>query len=285
MPRPARSARSEANTADNTADNAANNTTDSGGEEKAQRGIQSVEVGGRFLRALADVRMPMTLADLAASVQIAPAQAHTYLVSLVRLGLIKRDHLSGRYEPGPLALQLGMLYLDHDPAYRAAVPLVAALARSCGFSVAICAAGPQGPTIVRYEHAGSPLHVNLHVGTVMSLSATATGRVFCAFLAPAQWQAIWEQQHAGDTPAIDATAFDATLAAIRERGIERSIDAPSPAVSSLSAPVLDARGRLRLALTVVGSTGTIDVDWRGPVAVALLDTAAAIRDAIAEPSE
>jgi DNA-binding IclR family transcriptional regulator len=258
----------------------ADNTPDAGGAEKAQRGIQSVEVGGRFLRALADVRAPMTLADLAASVGIAPPQAHTYLVSLVRLGLIKRDHLSGRYEPGPLALQLGMLYLDHDPAYRAAVPRVAALAASCGFSVAICAAGPQGPTIVRYAHAGSPLHVNLHVGTVMSLSATATGRVFCAFLPSGQWQAIWQQQHPGDTP---APAFDATLAAIRERGIERSIDAPSPAVSSLSVPVLDATGRLRLALTVVGSTGAIDVGWRGPVALALLDTAAAIRDAIRTP--
>ncbi|WP_373887610.1 IclR family transcriptional regulator [Cupriavidus basilensis] len=273
MPRPARSARSE------------DHMADAGGEEKAQRGIQSVEVGGRFLRALADVRAPMALAELAASVQIAPAQAHTYLVSLVRLGLIKRDHLSGRYEPGPLALQLGMLYLDHDPAYRAAVPRVAALAGSCGFSVAICAAGPQGPTIVRYAHAGSPLHVNLHVGTVMSLSATATGRVFCAFLPPGQWQAIWAQQHAGDTPAVDATAFAAELAAIRERGIERSIDAPSPAVSSLCVPVLDASGRLRLALTVVGSTGAIDVGWRGPVAVALLDTAAAIRDAIAATTE
>ena len=260
----------------------ADNTSDAGGAEKAQRGIQSVEVGGRFLRALADVRAPMTLADLAAAVQIAPAQAHTYLVSLVRLGLIKRDHLSGRYEPGPLALQLGMLYLDHDPAYRAAVPRVAGLAASCGFSVAICATGPQGPTIVRYAHAGSPLHVNLHVGTVMSLSATATGRVFCAFLPPGQWQAIWQQQQPGGMP--DA-AFGAILAAIRERGIECSIDAPSPAVSSLSVPVLDTSGRLRLALTVVGSTGAIDVDWHGTVALALLDTAAAIREAIAGTPE
>ncbi|MGO4327187.1 IclR family transcriptional regulator [Cupriavidus sp. 2TAF22] len=264
-------------------------TPDEGAAEKAQRGIQSVEVGGRFLRALADVRAPMTLVDLAASVQIAPAQAHTYLVSLVRLGLIKRDHLSGRYEPGPLALQLGMLYLDHDAAYRAAVPRVAGLAASCGFSVAICAAGPQGPTIVRYAHAGSPLHVNLHVGTVMSLSATATGRVFCAFLPPGQWQAIWQRQQAADTAAAGATAqagaFAATLAAIRERGIERSIDAPSPAVSSLSVPVLDEAGQLRLVLTVVGATGVIDVDWGGPVASALLATAAAIREAVAGTTE
>lgn len=244
--------------------------------EKRQRGIQSVEVGGRLLHALAAARGPLALSDLAASAELAPGQAHTYLVSLTRLGLIKRDELSGRYEPGPLSLRLGLLHLEHQPAFRAAVPRVAALAEAVGFNVAICIAGPQGPTIVRYQHAGFPLHVNLHVGTVMSLPATSTGRVFCAWLAPQQWQTMWARQ-AGSSDDVLATpaqrqAFDATLAEIRARGLERSIDAPSPAVSSMSAPVLDANGQLCLALTVIGSTGSIDVKWNGPIARALRET-------------
>lgn len=260
-------------------------SADSGkaGGDKTQRGIQSVEVGGRFLRALAQARRPMALAELAASTQIASAQAHTYLVSLTRLGLIKRDHISGHYEPGPLALQLGMLHLEHDPAYHAAVPRVQALAAAIGFSVAISLPTPQGPTIVRYEHAGSPLHVNLHVGTVMSLTATATGRVYCAFQPLPAWQAIWEQQRTAGAGDVALVGVDAALAAftdllspIRERGIERSIDAPSPAVSSLSVPVADAGGALRLVLTAIGPTGAINVNWDGPVARALRETAAAI---------
>jgi DNA-binding IclR family transcriptional regulator len=246
------------------------------GAGKQQRGIQSVEVGGRLLHALARARTPLALSDLAASADIAPGQAHTYLVSLTRLGLIKRDELSGRYEPGPLSLRLGLLHLENQPAFRAAVPRVAALAEEIGFSVAICIAGPQGPTIVRYEHAGFPLHVNLHVGTVMSLPATSTGRVFCAFLAPAALQAMWAHQSSANSdivPAATRASFDATLAAIRTRGIERGVDAPSPGISSLAAPVLDADGQLRLALTVIGPTGSIDVKWDGPVARALLSAA------------
>ena len=92
-----------------------------------------------------------------------------------------RDALTGNYEPGPLSLRLGLLNLEHQPAYRAAAPRVSALALATGMSVAVSVAGPQGPTIVRYERGGHPLHVNLHVGTVMSLSATSTGRVFRAF--------------------------------------------------------------------------------------------------------
>ncbi|WP_354684399.1 IclR family transcriptional regulator C-terminal domain-containing protein [Cupriavidus necator] len=252
--------------------------------DKAQRGIQSVEVGGRLLAALAAARAPMPLAALAEAAQLAPAQAHAYLVSLTRLGLIKRDHLSGRYEPGPLSLQLGMLHLEQDPAYRAAQPRVDALAQASGFSVAISIAGPQGPTIVRYVPASAPLHVNLHVGTVMALAATATGRVFCAFQPEDQWQPLWRAQQPGATEA-DLASFNASLQAIRERGIERSIDTPSPAVSSLSVPVLDATGALRLALTLVGSTGAIDVDWRGPAAQALQQAAADIGAALQQQQD
>lgn len=250
---------------------------------KPQRGIQSVEVGGRVLLALAQARAPLALSDLASAAQLAPGQAHAYLVSLSRLGLIKRDELSGRYEPGPLALRLGLLHLENQPAFRAAVPRVAALAEAIGFSVAICIAGPQGPTIVRYEHAGFPLHVNLHVGTVMSLPATSTGRVFCAYLPRETLDAMWANQsggaHRAMTPAAERAAFDASLDEIRARGLARSVDAPSPGISSLSAPVLDADGALSLALTVIGSTGSIDVAADGPIARALLATA---RDISAE---
>ncbi|MEW6341908.1 MAG: IclR family transcriptional regulator [Paraburkholderia sp.] len=250
---------------------------------KPQRGIQSVEVGGRLLHALAQARGPLALSDLAANAALTPGQAHTYLVSLTRLGLIKRDELTGRYEPGPLSLRLGLLHLEHQPAFRAAVPRVAALAEAIGFSVAICIAGPQGPTIVRYEHGGFPLHVNLHVGTVMSLPATSTGRVFCAYLPEETVQAMWinqSSQHGQSmTEPAGREAFEATLAALRERGLERSVDAPSPGISSLSAPVLDASGVLCLALTVIGSTGSIDVKWNGPTARALQAT---VRDISAE---
>jgi len=53
-------------------------------------------------------------------------------------------------------------------------------------------ATPEGPTIVHYAHAGKPLHVNLHVGTVMALADTATGRTCCAFQPVTAWQAQWE---------------------------------------------------------------------------------------------
>ncbi|QQK04471.1 helix-turn-helix domain-containing protein [Burkholderia anthina] len=249
---------------------------------KAQRGIQSVEVGGRLLDAFARRRKPLGLSELAGAADLSSAQAHTYLVSLTRLALVKRDAITGNYEPGPLSLRLGLMSIERQPAYRAALPHAAQLAETVGLSVALSVPGVLGPTIVRIEHGGYPLHVNLHVGSVMSLDTTATGRVFRAFGDPAQLDAMAASQAgAGDTlagaegeqPASDARAQQAELDAIRARGIERGVDRPSPGVSAMCVPVLDADGRLQLALTVIGPTGSIDVGWDGPIAAALRDAA------------
>ena len=68
-----------------------------------QRGIQSIEVGGALLKALAHHGRALPLKDLAAEAGMVPAKAHPYLVSFGKLGLIEQDAASGRYGLGPLA--------------------------------------------------------------------------------------------------------------------------------------------------------------------------------------
>nr|WP_198983129.1 IclR family transcriptional regulator [Herbaspirillum sp. ASV7] len=250
---------------------------------KTQRGIQSVEVAGRLLQALAAARQPMPLVELAGAAELSSAQAHTYLVSLLRLGLIKRTPGEGHYEAGPLALRLGMSRLTQAPAYRHAMPQVQQLSAATGYSVAVSLPTPEGPTIVHYAHAGNPLHVNLHVGTVMALGETATGRAYCAFQPQAAWQSLWEAQHPG-AGRTRWKAFVDELDAIRKRGLERAIDAPSPGVSSLCMPLLDAAGPLLLLVTVIGPTGAIDAGWRGSVARQLRQTIDAIATTMKENS-
>ncbi|WP_287497458.1 IclR family transcriptional regulator [Pandoraea sp. CB10b_02] len=241
--------------------------------QRASRGVQSVDVAARVLQALAQARRPLGPGDLAALAGLPPAQAHPYLVSLTRLGLLKRDPMSGDYAPGPMALRLALLHLENDPAYRAAVPRAVAFARETGFCVALSTLAPQGPLVVYFERAAFPLHVNLHVGSVMSLTTTSTGRAFCAFTPQTQWPQAWHEQMPADAPA--RASFEALLEETRTHGMSRSVNTPSPSVSSLCAPVFDASGRLRLALTAIGPTAALDVAWDGAAANALRATAAA----------
>ena len=101
------------------------------------RGIQSIEVGGRLVRALARVGEPMMLRDLAREAGMTPAKAHPYLVSFSRLGLVERNDIAGRYEVGALALELGLVSLRHLSAVRVAEPKIAALANEIKHPVSL----------------------------------------------------------------------------------------------------------------------------------------------------
>ena len=147
---------------------------------RGSRGIQSIEVGGRLLRALADHGRALSLKELAQAADMAPGKAHPYLVSFGKLGLIDQDS-TGRYGLGPLAMELGLISLQQYDPVRLAEPVLVELAQATAQSAAIALWGNHGPTIVRIEEAPSAVHVRMRPGTVTSLRNTATGKAFAAF--------------------------------------------------------------------------------------------------------
>ena len=248
--------------------------------ERGQRGIQSVEVGGQLLIALAHSGRPMALKDLAREAGMAPAKAHPYLVSFGKLGLIAQDEASGRYGLGPLALQLGLISLQQFDPVRMATPLLRELAQELGHTMAVAVWGNRGATIVRIEEAPSAVHVNMRHGTVMTLRGTASGMLFAAHLpreqvlatlADEQAAELRQQGHAVPSKlksSIDAS-FDATLSRIREQGVSRITDGAVPGVSAMAAPVFDESGAMVLSLTAIGPTAIFDTRVNGVVAAAL----------------
>ena len=144
--------------------------------ERDRRGIQSVEVGGQLLLALAHHGRAMPLKDLAREAGMSPAKAHPYLVSFGKLGLIEQDSASGHYGLGPLALQLGLISLQQADPVRIATPLIADLAQRLGHTVGIAVWGTRGPTFVRLEESPAAVHVNMRHGTVVSITLGAALR-------------------------------------------------------------------------------------------------------------
>ncbi|OUM03868.1 IclR family transcriptional regulator [Variovorax sp. JS1663] len=257
--------------------------SDSG--DRAQRGIQSIEVGGQLLRALVHHGRPMALKDLAREAEMSPAKAHPYMVSFGRLGLIEQDRASGHYLLGPLALQLGLISLQQADPVHLATPLVSALAQEIGHTTAIVVWGDRGATIVRVAESPAALHMSMRHGTVFSLASTASGRLFGAYLPPEEVKRMLEkdrrrekssgpapESHVGMPPAPpvpDWKGFEAQLHAVREHGMSRSDGEIVPGVSAMSAPVFDHTGAIALAITAIGTTAVFDASWDGPVARAL----------------
>lgn len=238
---------------------------------RPRRGIQSIEVGGRLLRALVQSGRPMALRDLSLAAAMPAAKAHPYLVSFGNLGLVAQDPLTGAYRLGPLALQLGLVALHGLDPVREALPEVGQLAARIEQAVAIAVWGNQGPTIVHYQESANPIHVNMRTGTVMSLVDTATGRLFAAFLPPKLSERLaHEEIHRRAESAAAARdlqrQFEQSLAEIRRRGLARAQGRPMPGINALCAPVFDHASAIVLVITAVGPAGSFDASWDGAIA-------------------
>jgi DNA-binding IclR family transcriptional regulator len=254
-------------------------------DTKAQRAIQSVEVGGRLLLALSQQPGAMTLKDLAALANLPASRAHPYLVSYGRLGLVTQDPLSGHYALGPAALQLGLAALRQTDPLRAVGPVADALASQTGQAVAVAVWGNLGPTVVRLQEARQPLHVALRAGSVMSVFGTATGRAFAAVL-PADRIAraldlpgsrgAARLHGAFDAPQALATEQASAQADYQRHGCTRAVGRPIPGVNAFSAPVFDHEGQCALVLTLLGHQDHVAPQWASPMAAAVKQAAAQV---------
>jgi DNA-binding IclR family transcriptional regulator len=251
-------------------------------ETNSQRAVQSVEVGGRLLLALADEPGPMSLKDLAARAELPPSRAHPYLVSYGRLGLVVQDEHSGRYALGPAALRLGLACLYQWDPFKAAEPVAERLAADSGPAVALAVWGNFGPTVVRMIDARQPLHVSMRAGTVMSMFGTATGRAFVGAMKKRRI----EQALAGPLgasglqPRLADAQLDAEIkpaaAELKARGVTRAMGRPIPGVNAFSAPVLDHEGQPVLVITALGHQDHFPSAWNSPMADAVRQAAADI---------
>ena len=59
------------------------------------------------------------------------------------------------------------------------------------------------------------------------------------------------------------------LAEVRQHVVSRTVNNPTPGVTSFAAPVFDYSGNMVLGVTLMGSSGTFDPDWNGPQAKAV----------------
>jgi DNA-binding IclR family transcriptional regulator len=122
--------------------------------------------------------------------------------------------------------------------------------------------------VVRLDEPRYPLHVNLRVGTVMSLFNTITGRVFAAYLPEKMVRTMLEDEHrrvvGGASASFDSPEVQVLLAEIRATGMGRGLSMPQPGVNTLCAPVFDAAGRIALVLTMIGPEGVFNAEIDGP---------------------
>lgn len=254
-------------------------------------GIQSIELGFHILKVLAQHGRPMMLKDLAAQAGMAPAKAHRYLVSFLRIGLVEQDRRSGRYDLGGWCLELGLAGLARLDPVRLAEPILEDLCEKIHETVALAVWGNQGATVVRWADAGGAVTVNLRPGAVMPLINSATGRAFAAFSKLPHLKALLQEElqanakTSGMAIGTVRSNLEKTLTEIRKRGIARASGSMTPGINGFSAPVYDHNGAMVATITALGSVGNFDNDWDSPLAQAIKAAGAELSHRLGAPAQ
>ena len=245
--------------------------TDTAADPPTGRGVQSVEVAGRILAVLAQSTRPMMLRDIAEAADMPPGQAHPYIVSFRKIGLVEQDLASGLYRLGWFALHLGLARLRAFEPYQLASEAIAGLAQSLDLGVAISVWGTYGPTVIRSIESSHNILTNSKPGTVLGLTGTATGKVWAAFL-PEQMAAkrIAAELKQGQ-PGVMLQELEQELAAIRARGYAGTDGFPWPGIAAACAPVFDHTGQMQLAVALLGPSSSLDCRSDSPQIAALLE--------------
>jgi DNA-binding IclR family transcriptional regulator len=185
-------------------------------EEKSRSGIQSIEVGFRLLDVLTKEPRAMMLRDLAQRAAMSPAKAHRYLVSFQRLGVVSQDPVSGRYELGGFALQMGLARLARVDGVKLARIALTGLRDRLDLTVGIAVWGNQGPTVVHWIESSHPAKASLKLGDVMPLLSSATGLLFAAYMPRGKTQAMLERELAASRRSLEDV--EPLLGDVREHG-------------------------------------------------------------------
>ncbi|SMF58404.1 transcriptional regulator, IclR family [Xaviernesmea oryzae] len=228
--------------------------------ESRGAGIQSLEKGLRVLTTIQHAGRPMRLNDIAAAAGMTPSMAHGYLVSLVRTGFVVQDRLSGLYDLGDAALQLGLASLSRTDFLGLARTAISELAAVLHETVTLAVWNGDAPVVVDKIEGRSDSVYEIKVGSLVRLWPTATGRVFMANLPQSEWEHhLRTMMRQGGEHEASIERFVADLTDVREKGYAATLPATVPDFSAIAVPVFDHRTHLKAVITVLGRQDGFDI--------------------------
>ena len=188
---------------------------------------------------------------------------------------------------GHFALQLGIARMrSFDPIRRTASEAIVDLGTETRLTTALSVWGSFGPTVIYIHEGTDQLHINTRAGTVYSVTGTATGLAFAAYLPQdlvkaaikaelAETQATQRVGARLDLPGRSAASCGSSGSTVMRPSIRRRFQAK---IHAIAAPVFDSVGQVRMVITLIGSAATIDVGAGSRHVEQILETARALND-------
>jgi IclR family acetate operon transcriptional repressor len=217
-------------------------------------GIQSVERALATLEVFLDQSTPLSVTEVAALTEGAPATVHRLLQTLVRGGWLEQDPRSLRYDLSVKMLTSSALALGGSRLLRDSRHSLTQLAEATGLNSFLTAPTRRGSVLLAKAQGRDGGTADFQVGRIHPLHGSATGKLFLAFLPYEEWwsRAEAELKKLTSSTIVDQEALRTELETIRDRGYATDHDELYDSYRSIAVPVRGNDSRVVAALSCSG---------------------------------
>lgn len=220
--------------------------------ERGLRTIQSVDRAAALLKAVANSRERLTVAELAARCGLNRSTAWRLLATLDSQGLVERDPVTQRYSVGYAIFQIAAAG-DHDALVRRAHPVLQLLANDTGETVNLAVAKRFNLVYVHQVEAPQVMSPNW-LGRAVALHATSSGKAFLAWLPKEERDVLVpaKLERFTESTLTQRRQLEEELEAVRRNGYSICVGELEETLYGASAAVLNERERPVAIVSVWG---------------------------------
>ncbi len=215
--------------------------------------IRSLDKAFRILSIFDADRPSLSLSQIAVASNLDRSAAQRFSYTLERLGYLRKDPETKRFELTTRTLDLGYHFTRSNPLVQKALPYLQHLSRETEEAVSLSVLDGTEIVYVSRFMSRHMLSTDVIVGTRLPAYCSSPGRAILSRLDVAQARAILLESHLRRfTPrtTIDLPALEAILALAAERGYAHAYDEIYPGDISFAAPVIGPGGRLDGAISI-----------------------------------
>lgn len=193
--------------------------------------------------------------EIAHELDLSKAVVHRVLTTLAAKGFVEVEEETRRYRLGPMALAIGVTYLERIDLRALAQPRLRDLSDRTNETATLSLRYGWERMYVDQVTPNREVKMTVALGRSFPLHAGSSSKAFLAFLTDDEQERYLREndlEQLTDRTIIDAEQLRRELHRIRERGYAVSFGERQAGAGSLAAPVCDHRGRPAAAVSVCG---------------------------------
>lgn len=221
-------------------------------ELSQQSGIQSIDYITEILELFCNENASLSLKEIASALNDSPAKVFRYLVSLTRIGLLKKTAYN-EYVVGDLSLSLSFKALNGLDPIEQACRTGKQINRESSYGVAVSIWGSIGPTVIKTYEPVEGIYSKIRAGSVMSLINSSIGNTFAKYLPEHILRDALEidnLRHSGVKLSMkERNEFINVMKSRQDQPLTLMVDRPSAGLSSISLPVFGISEEIQFVIT------------------------------------